>query len=80
MEHLGVISEGQWGSLSGMYTPEEAHFMAQVLNNLPSAFWPCHDSSMNMAGLTEFSYYYSDMAISISSNFGGGILSQKVTT
>lgn len=32
---------------------------------------------MNMAGLTEFSYYYSDMANSISSNFGGGILSQK---
>ncbi|KAM3742709.1 hypothetical protein ACB098_07G088300 [Castanea mollissima] len=77
MEHLGAISEGQWSSLSGMYTLEEAHFMAQVLNNLPSAFWPCHDSSMNMAGLTEFSYYYSDMANSISSNFGGGILSQK---
>nr|POF13401.1 transcription factor bhlh84 [Quercus suber]POF18235.1 transcription factor bhlh84 [Quercus suber] len=77
MEHLGAISEGQWSSLSGMYTPEEAHFIAQVLNNLPSAFWPCHDSSMNMAGLTEFSYYYSDMANSISSNFGGGILSQK---
>ncbi|KAK9988617.1 hypothetical protein SO802_028856 [Lithocarpus litseifolius] len=77
MEHLGAISEGQWSSLSGMFTPEEVRFMAQVLNNLPSAFWPCHDSSMNMAGLGEFSYYYSDMANSISSNFGGGILSQK---
>jgi hypothetical protein len=77
MELVGAISEGEWSSLNGMYNAEEAHFMPQVLNDLPSTFWPCHDSTMNMAGLTECSYYYADMYNSNSSHFGGGDLSQK---
>ncbi|KAG7977165.1 hypothetical protein I3843_05G017000 [Carya illinoinensis] len=59
------------GSLSGMYTAEEADFMAQILNNnallpneligdsslgVPSTFWPAHESSMNVEGLSESPY------------------------
>lgn len=72
MEPLGAICEGEWGSLSGMYTVEEADFMAQLLNNnallpneligdsslgVPSPFWPGHESSMNVEGFSESPYY-----------------------
>lgn len=67
MEPIGAIAEGEWSSLSGMYTTEEADFMAQLLGNCAvtneldgsaslgnsSAFWGSHGSTMNMAG---FSY------------------------
>ncbi|KAG2704714.1 hypothetical protein I3760_05G017200 [Carya illinoinensis] len=71
MEPMGAISEGEWGSLSGMYTAEEADFVAQILNNnallpneligdsslgVPSTFWPAHESSMNVEGLSESPY------------------------
>uniref|UniRef100_A0A2N9I1M2 BHLH domain-containing protein n=1 Tax=Fagus sylvatica TaxID=28930 RepID=A0A2N9I1M2_FAGSY len=87
MEPIGVISEGEWSSLSGMYTAEEADFMAQLLNNasLPnessgdssfgvpsSTFWPAHESSMNVEGLSESSYYSSDMATSNFYSFSHG--------
>ncbi|GMN37882.1 hypothetical protein TIFTF001_007182 [Ficus carica] len=59
MEHLGA--EGQWTSLSGIYTAdEEADFMALLLSNsvphnnhLLSSAWPVHESPANMA---EFTY------------------------
>ncbi|RVW72423.1 hypothetical protein VitviT2T_003645 [Vitis vinifera] len=62
MEPVGAISEGEWGSLSGMYTTEEAEFMAQLLGNcssfpneldggsslgIPSAFWAAGHESVN---------------------------------
>lgn len=87
MEPIGVISEGEWSSLSGMYTAEEADFMAQLLNNasLPnessgdsslgvpsSTFWPAHESSMSVEGLSESSYYSSDMATSNFYSFSHG--------
>lgn len=67
MEPVGATSEGEWGSLSGMCAAEETDFMAHLLNyssipngingcsslGVPSTFWPHHDSTMNMAGLTD---------------------------
>ncbi|XP_035539974.1 transcription factor RSL2-like [Juglans regia] len=69
MEQIGVISEGEWVSLSAMHTAEEADFMVQWLDKpsipneintcsslgVPFTFWPFYDSTMNMAGLTESS-------------------------
>ncbi|KAK7836768.1 hypothetical protein CFP56_022029 [Quercus suber] len=87
MEHMGVISEGEWSSLSGMYTAEEADFMAQLLHNssLPnelcgasslgvpsSTYWPGHELSLNVDGLSESSYYSSNMATSNFYNFSLG--------
>ncbi|KAH7518100.1 hypothetical protein FEM48_Zijuj09G0134800 [Ziziphus jujuba var. spinosa] len=62
MESMGV--QGEWTSLSGIYTAEEADFMAQLLNNfsvpneqdgdssigsLQTASWPGHELTMDMA-------------------------------
>ncbi|KAJ0077545.1 hypothetical protein Patl1_35376 [Pistacia atlantica] len=75
MESLGAIVEGEWGSLSGMSTNEEADFMAQLLGNcqfpndldgntnfgnaLP--FWPGHhESTINLSGFNEGSCYSLD--------------------
>ncbi|XVE66720.1 hypothetical protein DITRI_Ditri08aG0102300 [Diplodiscus trichospermus] len=74
MDSMGAIS-GEWSSLSGMYTTEEADFMAQLLSNfpvsaddqldgisslgIPATFWPSHHSTINM---TEASYCSSDIA------------------
>ena len=54
-----MAAEGQWTSLSGVNTAEEADFMALLLSNcyvpyhlngtLPS-LWPGHESTMTMAG------------------------------
>ncbi|KAK3193024.1 hypothetical protein Dsin_024334 [Dipteronia sinensis] len=80
MEHMGAICEGEW-SLSGMYSNEEADFMAQLLGNCPipseidgsgnqSTFWPGHgSSSMNMAGVVNQtnSYFNFDLGNSNSS-------------
>ncbi|KAF9665940.1 hypothetical protein SADUNF_Sadunf16G0177400 [Salix dunnii] len=75
MESIGAIAEGEWSYLSGMYTSEEADFMAQLLVNcplnqidssssfgVPSSFWPNHESTMNMEGLNECLLYSSDIA------------------
>lgn len=73
MEHVGVISEGEWNSLNGMCS-EEAEFMAQLLGNcsLPnevpsntnfpvsSIFWQAHESNGNIAGVDESAMYSSD--------------------
>ncbi|KAF5448262.1 hypothetical protein F2P56_028816 [Juglans regia] len=88
MEPMGAISsEGEWGSLSGMYTAEEADFMAQLLNNnallpneligdsslgVPSTFWPGHESSMNVEGLSESPYCTLYMANSNLCSFSNG--------
>lgn len=85
MEPMGAISEGELSCLSVMYTAEEAEFMSQPPNNsvslkVPSTFWPCHDSSMNMAGLGEGSYHSSDLSNSnlySSSHFSVTSLSQQ---
>ncbi|PON90548.1 Basic helix-loop-helix transcription factor [Trema orientale] len=56
MEPMGA--EGQWTSLSGVHTAEEADFMALLLNNCSVPYhlngtlpplWPGHESTMNMA-------------------------------
>ncbi|XP_009598406.1 transcription factor bHLH84-like [Nicotiana tomentosiformis] len=66
MEPVGaILSEGEWSSLSGTCSTEEADFMAQLFGNcpndqLPSSsnvrlpnFWTSHDqSTMNVGGLT----------------------------
>ncbi|KAE8008087.1 hypothetical protein FH972_004634 [Carpinus fangiana] len=83
MEHMGAISDGELSSLSVMYAAEEAEFMSQPPNNsvkAPSTFWPCHDSTMNMAGLGEGSYHSSDLSNSdlyTSSHFRVSSLSQQ---
>ncbi|KAK4424262.1 Transcription factor [Sesamum alatum] len=74
METVGTISEGEWNSFNGM-SSEEADFMAQLLGNcsLPSevpngaapnfavssAFWPAHESNLNMTGVSESAAMYS---------------------
>ncbi|XWS68123.1 hypothetical protein CRYUN_Cryun04dG0063400 [Craigia yunnanensis] len=83
MDSMAAISEGEWSSLSGMYTTEEADFMAQLLSNyplpdeldgssnlgIPSTFWPGHHSTINMTGA---SYCPSDIAYSSSYSFSQG--------
>nr|WKE35155.1 basic helix-loop-helix family protein [Rosa persica] len=67
MEYVGVVSEGEWSSLSGMYTAEEADFMAQLLENcplssmpgmeVPAAFWQGNEeSTLHMSGYYEDSH------------------------
>ncbi|CAL8176857.1 unnamed protein product [Prunus armeniaca] len=83
MEHIGVVAEGEWTSLSGMYTAEEVDFMAQLLGNfsssnhpsgtssmrVPDTFWPGDESlTMNMSGNHEGSHYSSETSISDCSN------------
>ncbi|OMO63354.1 hypothetical protein COLO4_32525 [Corchorus olitorius] len=70
---MEAIAEGDWSSLSGMYTNEEADFMAQLLNNCPlpdenasnlafsSGFWPSNHSTMAA------SFCFSDIANNSSS-------------
>ncbi|PON74808.1 Myc-type, basic helix-loop-helix (bHLH) domain containing protein [Parasponia andersonii] len=85
MEPMGA--EGQWTSLSGVHTAEEADFMALLLNNcfvpyhlngtLPP-LWPGHESTMNMAanyGGSHCSLELSDSnmySFSRGSNYSGG--------
>ncbi|XWS39868.1 hypothetical protein CRYUN_Cryun18bG0091600 [Craigia yunnanensis] len=83
MDSMGAISEGEWSSLSGVYTTEEADFMAQLLSNcplphdldgssnlgIPSRFWPGHLSTINMTGA---SYCSSDIANPSSYSFSQG--------
>ncbi|XP_050363903.1 transcription factor bHLH139-like [Argentina anserina] len=67
MEYVGAVSEGEWSSLSGMYTAEEADFMARLLENcplssmpgmaFPDAFWQGNEeSTMHMSGNFEGSH------------------------
>ncbi|KAK9941906.1 hypothetical protein M0R45_007598 [Rubus argutus] len=67
MEYVGAVSEGEWSSLSGMYTAEEADFMARLLESCPfsnmpgmavsDAFWQGNEeSTMNMSGNYEASH------------------------
>lgn len=81
MEHIGAICEGEWSSLSGMYSNEEADFMAQLLANCPpsdeldgntslgnqSTLWPSYGSTMNMAGVNQNSYFSFDIGDNTSS-------------
>ena len=83
MDSMEAISEGEWSSLSGMYSTEEADFMAQLLSNcplpndldrrlnlgIPSTFWPGHQSTINMTGA---SYCSSDIANTSSYSFSQG--------
>ncbi|XP_034923142.1 uncharacterized protein [Populus alba] len=75
MEPIGATAEGEWSSLSRMYTSEEADFLEQLLVNCPpnqvdssssfgapSSFWPNHESTMNMEGANECLLYSSDIA------------------
>ncbi|PQQ02833.1 transcription factor bHLH84 [Prunus yedoensis var. nudiflora] len=83
MEHIGVVAEGEWTTLSGMCTAEEVDFMAQLLGNfsssnhpsgtssmrVPDTFWPGDESlTMNMSGNHEGSHYSSETSISDCSN------------
>ncbi|XP_044490011.1 transcription factor bHLH84-like [Mangifera indica] len=84
MESLGANAEGEWGSLSGIYTNEEADFMAQLLENCnfpndldgstnfgnPSVFWPGHhESTMNLSGFNEGAYYSLDIGDNNTSSY-----------
>ncbi|KAF2294461.1 hypothetical protein GH714_011615 [Hevea brasiliensis] len=65
MEPIGVTLEGEWSSLSDVYTSEEADFLAQLLGNndsssslgVLSSFWSNHKSEMNMVGVDEGSFH-----------------------
>ncbi|XVF67443.1 hypothetical protein PTKIN_Ptkin10aG0122200 [Pterospermum kingtungense] len=66
MDAMGAIAEGEWSSLSGMYTTtEEADFMAQLLSNCAPApgepFWASTQ--------TGASYCTSDIANSTNSSY-----------
>ncbi|XP_022726978.1 transcription factor bHLH84-like [Durio zibethinus] len=83
MDCMEAFSEGEWSSLSEMYTKEEADFMAHLLSNctlpdeldgssnlgIPSTFWPGHHSTINMTGV---SYCSADIANSSSNSFSQG--------
>ncbi|CAN4107797.1 unnamed protein product [Withania somnifera] len=69
MESVVAMSEGEWSSLSGTCSTEEANFMAQLFgtcpNELPSSsniglptFWTSHES--NIGGTSEVSMYSSE--------------------
>ncbi|XP_025014620.2 transcription factor RSL2 [Ricinus communis] len=73
MEPIGATLEGEWSSLSGMYTHEEADFMAQLLGSCldstsgfgvsSSSLWSSHESGMNMAsGVNEGSIHSLEIA------------------
>ncbi|KAI3448180.1 hypothetical protein Pfo_004845 [Paulownia fortunei] len=92
MEAIGTMSEGEWNSSFNGMSTEEADFMAQLLGNcsLPnevpsgsnfvvsSAFWPAHESNLNIAGVDESAMYSSDetntnmYSFSQGSSYGGG--------
>ncbi|KAK8698861.1 hypothetical protein V6N13_114967 [Hibiscus sabdariffa] len=63
MESMGAIVEGEWNSLGGMCTIEEADFMDQLLSS-----FPIHDgfSTLNTAGS---SYCSSDIANNDTSSY-----------
>lgn len=77
MEPAQLISE-EWGSLSGLYTAEEAEFMTQLLAGnysvtekqcvsssagIASAFWPGHESTkVSFTGTNSNSYLPSNIA------------------
>ncbi|XP_061373895.1 transcription factor RSL2-like [Gastrolobium bilobum] len=87
MEPAQLISE-QWGSLSGLYTAEEADFMAQLLCGnysvtekhcantsfgMPYAFVPGHESTIvTMTGTNSNSYFPSNVANTNFSCFSQG--------
>ncbi|KAF8404894.1 hypothetical protein HHK36_009789 [Tetracentron sinense] len=74
MEPVGALPEGEWSSFSGMFSTEEADFMAQLLGNypnpneqdggsslgIPSTLWPGYDATRNMAVGDDSLYYSSD--------------------
>lgn len=86
MEPIGVALEGEWSSLSGMYTSEEADFLEQLLGNndsssslgVLSSFWSSQKSEMNMAGgnggLVDTNFYNFSQG---SSSYSGGSSSQS---
>ncbi|KAI3431038.1 BHLH domain-containing protein [Psidium guajava] len=79
MEPLGTVSEGEWSTLSGVYTTEEADFMAQFLNDWPlhgdgkggskvgaqHMHWPSQESSTDLLGIEGSSFCSSDVASSL---------------
>ncbi|XP_030473268.1 transcription factor RSL2-like [Syzygium oleosum] len=83
MEPLGTVSEGEWSSLSGVCTTEEADFMAQLLNDWPlhvdakgssnvgaqHVHWPSHESSIDLSGIEGSSFCSSDVAHNSSLQF-----------
>ncbi|XVE93500.1 hypothetical protein REPUB_Repub01dG0197900 [Reevesia pubescens] len=86
MDSMGAIS-GEWSSLTGMYTNEEADFMVQLLSNcpslpdeldgssnfgIPSTFWPpAYHSTIDMTAGAA-SYCSSDIGNSSSYSFSQG--------
>ncbi|XP_055819225.1 transcription factor bHLH84-like [Solanum dulcamara] len=70
MEPVVAMSEGEWSSLSGTCSTEEANFMAQLFGTCPNEqvpsssdiglpmFWTNHES--NMGGTSEVSIYSSE--------------------
>ncbi|MCD7451154.1 hypothetical protein HAX54_009779 [Datura stramonium] len=69
MEPVVAMSEGEWSSLSGTCSTEEANFMAQLFgtcpNELPTSsniglpiFWTSHES--NVGGTSDVSMYSSE--------------------
>ncbi|PKI71634.1 hypothetical protein CRG98_007957 [Punica granatum] len=67
---MDPVSEGEWSSLCGIGSNEEAHFMAQLLGNGPLNFepgcglgfgsWPAHESTVSFLGSNDSSFYPSN--------------------
>lgn len=67
-----MVPEGEWSSLSGTYTTEEAQFLAQLLGNAPpstesgfssgSGSWPTCESTVSPHSLSDehSSFYHSN--------------------
>nr|WIE96109.1 basic helix-loop-helix transcription factor [Loropetalum chinense var. rubrum] len=86
MEHIEAMLEGEWSSLSGMYTAEEADFMAQLLGNCStlneldgsSSLGIVPSNFLNTTGVDEGLYHSFDAinsnwsAFSQGSNYSGG--------
>ncbi|KAF3435549.1 hypothetical protein FNV43_RR22638 [Rhamnella rubrinervis] len=84
MESMGI--QGEWTSLSGLYTAEEADFMAQLLGNfsvpnevngasstgVPLTSWPGHELTANVVGNDEGSHYSLEIANSNLYSFSQG--------
>ena len=78
MEAMGVIFEEEWESLSGIFSTEEANFMAHLHGQDKrdndssfslgiSTFWPSDEANVNASGNVDESLFYS--SDSLTANF-----------
>ncbi|KAL5713629.1 hypothetical protein ACHQM5_015685 [Ranunculus cassubicifolius] len=84
MEAVGTMCEGEWTAFGGVFSNEEASFMAQFIGNYPfpseghggmsletssSTFWQTHEPVTNATGFDENVYFSQDISNSNSCYF-----------